>query len=88
MTTTRRNFLIGLGAASIAIATPAIIRTPGLLMPVRKVTPVERLEPGWYVGYSDDQKSWDWKPAAFPNGFVEFPWPRSKRYVQLQYMLA
>lgn len=32
--TSRRNFLLGLGAA---LAAPAIIRTPGLLMPVRKV---------------------------------------------------
>jgi hypothetical protein len=32
--TSRRAFLLGLGAA---LAAPAIIRTPGLLMPVRKV---------------------------------------------------
>ncbi len=38
--TSRRNFLIGLGAA---LAAPAIIRTPGLLMPVRKVLALDRL---------------------------------------------
>lgn len=32
--TSRRAFLLGLGAA---LAAPAIIRTPGLLMPVRKL---------------------------------------------------
>lgn len=36
----RRGFLAGLGAL---LAAPAIIRTPGLLMPVRPV-----LEPVWF----------------------------------------
>ena len=32
----RRCFLSGLGSALVAIAAPAVIRTPGLLMPVRQ----------------------------------------------------
>lgn len=34
----RRNLLLGLGAF---VAAPAVIRTPGLLMPVRPLPPVE-----------------------------------------------
>ena len=41
MVTSRRSFLIGATAALVGIAAPAVIRTPGLLMPVRK--PVGRL---------------------------------------------
>ncbi len=38
--TSRRSFLIGLGSA---LAAPAVIRTAGLLMPVRKVISLDRL---------------------------------------------
>ena len=34
ISTSRRGFLVGLGAA---VAAPAVIRTPGLLMPVRSI---------------------------------------------------
>lgn len=37
--TSRRSFLLGLGAA---LAAPAIIKTPGLLMPVRSIILPER----------------------------------------------
>lgn len=36
----RRSFLLGLGSAAL-IAAPAVIRTPGLLMPVRALVPGE-----------------------------------------------
>ena len=36
MILSRRGFLAGLGAA---LAAPAVIRTPGLLMPVRSIVP-------------------------------------------------
>lgn len=43
MLTSRRSFLCGLGAA--LIAAPAVIRTPGLLMPIRALTPVQVAPP-------------------------------------------
>ena len=40
----RRKLLAGLG---IGLAAPAIIRTPGLLMPVRPLRPLTRREEAW-----------------------------------------
>lgn len=64
----RRGFLAGLGAA---LAAPAIIRTPGLLMPIRSLI----LEPeGWDVIVTDVH-AWkgaeiDWNdPFVLPNGW-------------------
>lgn len=50
--TSRRAFLIG-GLA--ALAAPAVIRTAGLLMPVRKIV---RVQKGDWIEYSPDEVSW------------------------------
>lgn len=47
--TNRRNFLTGTTAALITLAAPAVIRTPGLLMPVRQ--PVTWWNDEWIARY-------------------------------------
>lgn len=52
----RRKFLLGLGAA--LVAAPAVIRTPGLLMPIRPFVTVKRFVrvEDWLNGLGRDEK--------------------------------
>lgn len=59
----RRDFLIGLGAAGIALAAPAIIRTPGLLMPIKSLI-VPSAEDRWFLRYELDG-GWHEKPLTY-----------------------
>lgn len=52
MIQSRRGFLGGL--AALAVAAPAIIRTPGLLMPVRQMLPAGLLDPQKMYSYWPD----------------------------------
>lgn len=54
--TSRRGFLAGLGAGLVVLAAPAVIRTPGLIMPVRAW--VDELVRVRHVGYFDIVQPW------------------------------
>ena len=61
----RRSFLRGFGAALVGLAAPAVIRTAGVLMPIR----VERKE--WqviYQPYTDSLIAMKTIPAGVRNG--------------------
>lgn len=53
----RRRFLVG---AELALAAPAIIRTPGLLMPVKPL-PLE-----WNAAFADAVSNAVWPQVSYP----------------------
>lgn len=53
--TSRRSFILG---AAALIAAPAVIRTVGLLMPVRKLVSDEINTSIWLIEWSPDTVAW------------------------------